>query len=108
MLGGIITAIVWFFLGVILCITIIGIPFGKQCFKFATITLMPFGKDVKLNFGAHPIVNTIWAIFFGWEMFIGYIVSGVLLCVTIIGIPFGLQIFKLATLSIFPFGAKVR
>lgn len=106
--GGIISAIAWLLLGLILCITIIGIPLGKQCFKVAKLVIMPFGSTVDLNFGSHPIANIIWAILVGWEMFVGYIVAGLVLCITIIGIPFGLQIFKLATLSIFPFGAKIR
>lgn len=94
-------------LGVILCITIIGIPFGKQCFKFATITLAPFGKTVNLNFSKHPVANVLWLIFFGWEMFLGYVASGVISCVTIIGIPFGIQAFKFGTLALIPFGATV-
>lgn len=106
--GGIITALGWLLAGIILCITIIGIPFGKQCFKFATITLTPFGKTVDLNFSSHPIANILWLIFLGWEMCLGYIISGLLLCVTIIGIPFGIQTFKFATLALVPFGAKVR
>ncbi len=105
--GGIITAILWFLLGIILCITIIGIPFGKQCFKFATITLAPFGKTVNLNFSKHPVANVLWLIFFGWEMFLGYIASGVILCITIIGIPFGIQAFKFGTLALIPFGATI-
>ena len=106
--GGIISAIAWLFLGLILCVTIIGIPLGKQCFKVAKLVIMPFGASVDLNFSSHPIANIIWAIFVGWELFLGYLFAGLILCVTIVGIPFGLQIFKLATLSIFPFGAKIR
>lgn len=106
--GGIITGLIWIIAGLILCITIIGIPFGKQCFKFAAISFAPFGKSVETNFGKHPIANIIWLILFGWEMFIGYIVSGLLLCVTIIGIPVGIQIFKFAILSLMPFGSTIR
>ncbi|MCM1259786.1 MAG: YccF domain-containing protein [Prevotella sp.] len=106
--GGIGTALGWLLIGVLLCITIIGIPFGKQCFKLATITLSPFGKEVKLDFGKHPIMNVVWLVLFGWEMFLAYIFNGILLCITIIGIPFGIQAFKFGKLAIFPFGAKVQ
>lgn len=106
--GGLITSLGWLLVGIILCITIIGIPFGKQCFKFAALSLTPFGKEVNTNFGKHPIMNLIWLILFGWEMFLGYIASGLVLCITIIGIPFGVQIFKLSVLALFPFGAKIE
>lgn len=106
--GGLILSVAWLILGLLLCITIIGIPFGKQCFKFAGLSLAPFGSQVDLNFGAHPIANILWLIFIGWEMCLGYITAGIFLCCTIIGIPFGIQIFKFGVLSLIPFGAKVR
>lgn len=106
--GGLISWILWMILGVILCITIIGIPFGRQCFKAAKISLAPFGKVVDLRFNAHPIANIIWAILIGWILFVGYLISAILLCITIIGIPWGLQIFKFAKLALFPFGAVIE
>jgi uncharacterized membrane protein YccF (DUF307 family) len=105
--GGFIAAILWALLGIILCVTIIGIPLGLQCFKFANLVLFPFGREVKMNFEKHPIANILWAVLFGWEMALGYIGVGVIFCITIIGIPFGLQWFKLTTLALFPFGAKI-
>lgn len=105
--GGLITSLSWLVLGVILCITIVGIPFGKQCFKFAGLSLSPFGKETNIDFSKHPIMNIIWLILFGWELFLGYICSGIILCITIVGIPFGVQIFKLSILALFPFGAKI-
>lgn len=63
--GGFMLWLFWMFIGLLLCVTIIGIPFGKQCFKAAEITLAPFGKRVDLNVMDHPIANTIWAIFIG-------------------------------------------
>lgn len=107
-LVGFISAIAWLIAGLILCITIIGIPFGKQCFKIAELVLMPFGARVETSFSAHPIANILWIILFGWELAIMYIIWGLILCVTIIGIPFGKQCFKLATLSFIPFGSKIR
>ncbi len=105
--GGLVMSIFWFLLGIILCVTIIGIPFGKQCFKMAKLTLAPFGKKVNSNFGKHPIANILWAIFFGWEMALGNIICGLIFCITIIGIPFGKQWFKIAALSFVPFGATI-
>lgn len=105
--GGLISAIGWFLLGLLLCITIIGIPFGKQCFKFAKLVIAPFGKKVNTNFGKHPIINILWAIFFGWEMALSNLLLGVVYCITIIGIPFGKQWFKMASISFIPFGASV-
>ena len=105
--GGILTALGWLLLGLILCITIIGIPFGKQCFKAAKLTLAPFGKKVISNFKKHPIINIIWVILFGWGMALGYLFAGSLCCVTIIGIPIGLQSFKMIQLAFIPFGATV-
>ena len=106
--GGLISAVLYFFLGVIWCCTIIGIPFGLQCFKYAQLVLAPFGKNVNSNFSKHPIVNTIWMIFGGIEIAFIQVIFGALLCITVIGIPFGLQYFKLAKLAIFPFGANIR
>lgn len=94
-------------LGLIWCITIIGIPFGKQCFKLAGLIIWPFGKDVDLNFAKHAILNILWIIFGGLGLCIGFFFSGILWCITIIGIPFGKQCFKFAKLSLMPFGATV-
>ena len=106
-LTGLVSAFAWLLCGAIWCITIIGIPFGLQCFKMAKLYLFPFGKEVQTNFGKHPIANILWIIFGGFALAIGLIFSGLLWCVTIIGIPFGLQCFKLAKLAFIPFGANV-
>lgn len=108
--GGIIGAILWFLAGLIWCATIIGIPFGVQCFKIAGLVLWPFGKEIELgNFGAGGLLgNIIWIIFFGWEFAIGHLVIGAIFCITVVGIPFGLQHFKLAQLGLIPFGARIR
>lgn len=107
LITGLWSALAWFVLGIILHIFIITIPFGRQCFKFAELTLMPFGKKCTLNFDKHPIGNIIWLMLFGWELAAGYFFTGLLYCITIIGIPFGLQSFKLAKLALFPMGAKI-
>ena len=107
-LGGLWLGLSWAILGLLLCITIIGIPLGKQCFKAAKLTFAPFGKTVTVNFGKHPIANVLWAILFGWEMALGYLTCGVICCITIVGIPFGLQSFKMMALAFLPFGAEVH
>ena len=105
---GLFSALEWFLLGIIWCITIIGIPFGRQCFKIAHLTLWPFGRTADTDFGKHPIANVIWMIFGGIELAIGYCIAGVIWCITILGIPFGKQCFKLAKLSLMPFGATIK
>ncbi len=71
---------------------------------------MPFGKNISSgNFGAMGLLgNILWIIFLGWELAIGHLIIGLLFCVTIVGIPFGLQHFKLARLALLPFGARLR
>jgi uncharacterized membrane protein YccF (DUF307 family) len=73
----------------------------------ASLVLTPFGKKIYSNFGKHPIANLLWFVFGGFGLMIGQAILGLIFCVTIIGIPFGLQIFKMAQLSAFPFGAVV-
>ncbi|MBR2785451.1 MAG: YccF domain-containing protein [Clostridia bacterium] len=106
--GGFLSALSWWFAGILWCITIIGIPYGRQCFKFAKLSLAPFGKDVRFGGGAPSfIANVIWTIFFGIPMAIENVIIGCCWCVTIIGIPYGIQFFKIAKLALAPFGAKV-
>ena len=108
-LGGFVMALGWFIAGVICCITIIGIPLGIQAFKMAQLVLWPFGRTVDFSkMGAGSLIlNIFWIIFFGWELAIGSAILGVLYCITIIGIPFGIQWFKFAKLALFPFGAEI-
>ena len=106
--GGLLGGLSWIFAGCIWCITIVGIPVGMQCFKFATLAFWPFGKDVVYGKGVFSfLINLIWIVFFGWEMALGNLIVGLLWCITIVGIPFGRQFFKLARLSLIPFGASV-
>ena len=94
-------------LGIFWCITIIGIPFGLQAFKFAKLSFWPFGREVQGHFGKHPIMNILWFILGGFGLAISFLVLGLVWCVTIIGIPFGLQAFKFAKLALAPFGAEI-
>lgn len=102
------SALYCFFAGIFWCITIIGIPYGRQCFKMARLYFWPFGSKVNSNFGKHPIANVIWLIFGGLELALAFVILGVFWCITIVGIPFGKQCFKFATLSIGPFGATIE
>lgn len=105
--GGFVSALGWLLAGIVLCITIVGIPFGLQCFKFIGVACAPFGKKVDTNFSAHPVANFLWLLFFGWELCLSYLFLAVIYCITIIGIPIGKQVFKMCKLSFAPFGAKV-
>ena len=107
--GGVILAVLWFVAGLLCCVTIIGIPLGIQCFKFASLMLWPFGRDIdfsKAGVGSF-LVNILWILFLGWELAVTALVIGLVYCVTIIGIPFGLQAFKFAKLALMPFGARI-
>ena len=85
-----------------------GVSVGMQCFKFATLAFWPFGKEVVYGNGVFSfLINLIWIVFFGWEMALGNLIVGLLWCITIVGIPFGRQFFKLARLYLMPFGASV-
>ncbi len=106
--GGCISGLSWMLAGCLWCISIIGIPYGIQCFKFASMSFFPFGKEIVYGGGAVSfIVNVIWILVSGIPLAVEHLVIGCLLCVTIIGIPFGLQQFKLAKLALMPFGTSI-
>ena len=111
--GGLVICLEYLIGALILCVTIVGIPFGIQCFKLAELGLLPFGKKIEtdsssagsgcLGFGA----NVIWIIFAGIWIFLTHIGLGLAAAITIIGIPFALQHLKLALLALSPFGKRV-
>ncbi len=106
--GGCISGLSWMLAGCLWCISIIGIPYGIQCFKFASMSFFPFGKEIVYGGGAVSfIVNVIWILVSGIPLAVEHLVIGCLLCVTIIGIPFGLQQFKLAKLALMPVGTSI-
>lgn len=107
--GGFFNAIGWFLAGLLWCITIIGIPVGLQCFKLAKLQLFPFGKEIVTvnDSGLNLLFNILWLIFGGIELCIVNLISAVILCITIIGIPFAGQCLKLAKLSLMPFGKEI-
>ena len=110
-LGGLIVSLCYFVAGLLFCITIICIPFGQQLFKICMFALWHNGNDVvsDTNDGGclSIIMNVIWILVFGIEIATIHLVFGLICCITIIGIPFGLQHFKMALLALIPFGKKV-
>lgn len=110
--GGFFSALGYFFGGILLCITVVGIPWGLQCFKLAGLVLWPFGKEVvssSINTGCLSIVfNVVWLLSGGLYTALVHLFFGLLLSITIIGIPFAKQHFKLLEISMIPFGKTVR
>jgi uncharacterized membrane protein YccF (DUF307 family) len=109
--GGLFSSVVYFVGGIVLCLTIIGIPFGLQCFKLGVLMLWPFGKEVVSSTASSGCLalcfNILWILCGGLWLAIGHIVFGLLLFITIIGIPFGRQHFKMVEVSLMPFGKKI-
>jgi len=109
--GGLMAAFGYFLGGFVLCLTVVGIPWGLQCFKLAGLVLWPFGKKViNENNPAgclYIFCNIVWILCGGLYTAIVHIVMGIILCLTIIGIPWGRQHFKLIEISLMPFGKKV-
>lgn len=110
-LGGFCLALGYVISGLLLCCTIIGIPFGWQVIRLAGLALWPFGADVKSTPQSTGCLNTfmnvLWIFIGGIWLALGHLITGILYCITIIGIPFGLQHFKLATIALTPFGREV-
>lgn len=109
--GGLAISLEYMISGILLCCTIIGIPFGIQIFKLAIYALLPFGQTTVttdrgtgcLNF----VMNVLWLLLGGVFIMLSHLVLGVLFCITIVGIPFGLQHFKLMAMAFAPFGKDV-
>jgi uncharacterized membrane protein YccF (DUF307 family) len=110
-LAGIWMAIAYVIAGVLLCITIIGIPFGVQSFKLAAYVLWPFGRALVLSAtrlkGLSVVANILWFILAGWWLALGHLFTGIVLCITIIGIPLGVASFKMAGAALVPFGREI-
>lgn len=110
-LGGLLVALYYFIVGILFCVTIIGIPFGYQLIKMGGFALWPFGRDVvpDTNDGGclAIIMNVIWILVGGIEIAMLHLTFGAFCCITIVGIPFGIQHFKMALLAVVPFGKKI-
>lgn len=118
LLGGVLMGLAWWFVGLIACITIIGIPWGKACFVMGQFSFFPFGKEAvsrKLvnqegdigTSGLGVVGNIIWFVFAGFWLAIGHIISALMCFIIIIGIPFGIQHLKLAGIAIAPIGKTI-
>lgn len=109
--GGLIAALGYLLGGAVLCLTIIGIPFGLQCFKLAAFVLWPFGRAAVSTPSSggclNTLMNIIWILCGGLWVALTHVVFGLLLFITIIGIPFARQHFKLVEVSLMPFGKRL-
>ncbi|HEU5420510.1 MAG TPA: YccF domain-containing protein [Streptosporangiaceae bacterium] len=109
-LCGLWMAIAYVLAGLVCFILIITIPFGIACFRIAGYVLWPFGSQIapRADAGAGALIgNVIWIVLFGWWLALGHLVAGVLLCLTIIGIPLGLASFKIIPISLMPLGVEI-
>lgn len=110
--GGLLASLAYIIGGFIFCLTIIGIPFGLQSIKIGIATFAPFGKVVVTHEQSFSLLriffNVIWLICFGWFIALTHLIFGIILMITVIGIPFGLQHFKLIPISIYPFGISLE
>ncbi len=117
-LGGVWMSLGWVIAGVVMYLTVIGIPWGRSCFVIAEFTLLPFGREAvprelvtgrdDVGTGDAGIVgNIVWLLLAGWWLALGHVVTGIGTCLTVIGIPFGIQHFKLAGISLMPIGKTI-
>lgn len=106
--GGLLSGLAYILGGMVLCLTIIGIPFGVQSIKLGIATFAPFGQRVveldHANSVLKVVFNVLWIILFGWEIAILHLLHALVLAISIIGIPFAIQHVKLVPLSLMPFG----
>lgn len=109
--GGFMAGIGYILGGLVVCLTIVGAPFGVQAIKLGTATMFPFGRKLEVTAEAsqplYVTLNILWAIFFGWEIAVAHLVSALLLAITIVGLPFARQHIKLLPLSLAPFGREL-
>lgn len=110
--GGLLAGLGYIVGGVLLCLTIVGIPFGLQSIKLGIATFAPFGKEVvevdHANSPLRVLFNIIWLLLFGWEIAMAHLIHALLLAVTIIGLPFAKQHIKLVPMALLPFGRDLR
>jgi uncharacterized membrane protein YccF (DUF307 family) len=111
LLGGFLVSLAYILGGILLCVTIIGIPFGIQCFKLSVLGMAPFGHEIRETEppgGALAIImNVIWIILPGLELALLHLFLAAVLAITIIGLPFAAQHLKMTRLAILPFGFRV-
>lgn len=109
-IAGLWLALAYVLAGIVWSITIVGLPFGVQSFKLAGYSLWPFGRVVVSKGGDQALStvgNVLWLLITGWALALGHVITGLLLCLTIIGIPLGVANFKLAVLALWPMGREI-
>lgn len=110
--GGFLSGLGYIIGGLTTCLTIIGIPFGIQAIKLGFASMAPFGKENIVSGDQSNILtmifNVLWVFLFGWEIALSHLVHGLILAITIIGLPFAKQHFKLIPMALFPFGRELR
>jgi uncharacterized membrane protein YccF (DUF307 family) len=117
-LGGVFMGLGWWLVGLIAFVTVVGIPWGRACFVIGKLCFFPFGKDIisrrelthrdDIGTGSAGLIgNIIWFILAGFWLAIGHVISAILLFITIIGIPFGIQHLKIAAIALAPIGKVV-
>ena len=110
--GGFIAGLGYILGGLLVCLTVVGIPFGMQAIKLGRATMAPFGKEVveydRANSTLRIVFNVVWLVLFGWEIAVAHLGSALILAITIIGLPFAKQHIKLIPMALFPFGRDLR
>ena len=110
-LGGFVIALYYWIVGILTCLTIVGIPFGIQLIKMGTFALWPFGHEVQPGPSDDGclslLMNVVWILVGGIEIALLHLSFGAICCITIVGIPFGVQHFKMALLALVPFGKQI-
>lgn len=109
--GGFIVGLGYIIGGALLCLTIVGIPFGLQSIHLGVATFAPFGKELVASENQSSlkiIFDVIWIVLFGWEIAMAHLVSALILAITIVGIPFAKQHIKLIPVALFPFGQNLQ
>ena len=110
--GGFLAGLGYIIAGLALCITIVGIPFGMQAIQLGISTMTPFGKEVKQDRNSGSLLSlvfdVIWLLVAGWEIALAHLTGGLILAITIVGLPFAKQHFKLIPVALFPFNYKLE
>ena len=110
--GGFLTGMGYILGGLLVCVTIVGIPFGVQAIKLGTASMAPFGKEIVILEEANEfwqmVANILWAVVLGWEIAVAHLVHAGILAITIVGLPFAKQHIKLIPIALFPFGRELR
>lgn len=108
--GGLLVAVLYILFGALLCLTIVGIPFGMQAMRLGAATLAPFGKQVmsrRRQSSLGIVFDFIWLILFGWEIALVHLIMALFLAITIVGLPFAKQHIKLIPVALFPFNQEL-